>query len=194
MDYLTLASQLTIEDRTLALDLWRTSVDKGIDDDHVWMAFGIGERLGVGVELKPLVQRLAALGTEGKGGIQAVGLKEFIDRSAQRRQQLEQVWQQLQRGEAPNLVALNVTGIGLARAFHRIPLITATRADGTSAGPVNQRFGGRNHRFTTSSARSKVAAQCGCHGHSERRALQIVATYPKLSSPRYGCHKTPLLR
>ena len=143
VDYLTLASQLTIEDRTLALDLWRTSVDKGIDDDHVGMAFGIGERLGVGVELKPLVQRLAALGTEGKGGIQAVGLKEFIDRSAQRRQQLEQVWQQLQRGEAPNHVALNVTGIGLARAFHRIPLITATRADGTSAGPVNQRFGGR---------------------------------------------------
>ena len=143
VDYLTLASQLTIEDRTLALDLWRTSVDKGIDDDHVGMAFGIGERLGVGVELKPLVQRLAALGTEGKGGIQAVGLKEFIDRSVQRRQQLEQVWQQLQRGEAPNHVALNVTGIGLARAFHRIPLITATRADGTSAGPVNQRFGGR---------------------------------------------------
>ena len=36
-----------------------------------------GIRLGVGVELKPLVQRLAALGTEGKGGIQAVGLKEI---------------------------------------------------------------------------------------------------------------------
>ena len=139
----TLAAQLTIEDRTLALDLWRTSVNKGIDDDHVGMAFGIGDRLGVGIELKPLVQRLAALGTKGKGGIQAVGLKEFIDWSAQRHQQLEQVWQQLQRGEVPNHVALHVTGIGLARAFHRIPLITATRTDGTSAGPVNQRFGGR---------------------------------------------------
>ena len=34
-------------------------------------------------------------------------------------------------------------GTGLARAFHRIPLTTAARADGTSAGPVNQRFGGR---------------------------------------------------
>ena len=31
------------------------------------MAFGIGDRLGVDVELKPLVHRLAALGTEGKG-------------------------------------------------------------------------------------------------------------------------------
>ena len=143
LDYLTLASQLTIEDPTLALAFWHKAVAKGVDDDHVGMAFGIGERLGLGVELKPLVQRVAALGTEGKGGIQAVGLKEFIDRSVQRRQRLEQVWQQLQRGEVPNHVALGFMGTGLARAFHRIPLITATRTDGTSAGPINQRFGGR---------------------------------------------------
>ena len=143
VDYLELAQPLTIEDPSLALVLWRAAVAKGIDDDHVRAAFGVGVRLGVGVELKPLVHRIEALGKEGKGGIQAVGPKEFIDFSAQRHQQLEQVRQQLQRGEVPNYVALHVTGIGLARAFHRIPLTTAARADGTSAGPVNQRFGGR---------------------------------------------------
>ena len=58
--------------------------------------------------------------TEGKGGIQAVGLKEFIDWSAQHHQHLEQLCQQLQRGEVPNHVALRATGIGLARAFHRL--------------------------------------------------------------------------
>ena len=142
-DYLILASQLTIEDRTLALNLWRTAVDKGIDDDHVWKAFEIGNHLRLGVELKPLAHRLAELGTKGKGGVQAVGPKELSDWSVQRREQLEQVWRRLQRGEVPNHVALGFMGTGLARAFHRIPLITATRTDGTSAGPINQRFGGR---------------------------------------------------
>ena len=142
-DYLILASQLTIEDRTLALNLWRTAVDKGIDDDHVWKAFEIGNHLRLGVELKPLAHRLAELGTKGKGGVQAVGLKGLIDWSVQRREQLNQVWRRLQRGEVPNHVALGFMGTGLARAFHRIPLITATRTDGTSADPINQRFGGR---------------------------------------------------
>ena len=142
-DYLILASQLTIEDRTLALNLWRTAVDKGIDDDHVWKAFEIGNHLRLGVELKPLAHRLAELGTKGKGGVQAVGPRELSDWSVQRREQLEQVWRRLQRGEVPNHVALGFMGTGLARAFHRIPLITATRTDGTSAGPINQRFGGR---------------------------------------------------
>ena len=143
VNYLTLALHLTIEDPTLALNLWRTAVDKGIDDDHVWMAFGIGNHLSLGVELKPLAHRLAELGTEGKGGVQAVGLKELSDWSVQHHEQLEQVWRRLQRGEVPNHVALGFMGTGLARAFHRIPLITATRTDGTSADPVNQRFGGR---------------------------------------------------
>ena len=143
VDYLRLASQLAIEDPKLALDLWRTSVDKEIDDEHVGMAFGIGERLGVGVELTPLVHRLEALGKEGKGGVQAVGLKELIDWSVQHREHRNQVWRRLQRGEVPNHVALGFTGTGLARVFHRLPLVNAARMDGSSAGPVNQRFGGR---------------------------------------------------
>ena len=142
-NYLRLAFPLKTEDPDLALVLWHAAEAKGIDDDHVGMAIGIGNSLGVGVELEPLVHRLAALGTEGKSGVQAVGLKEVMDWSVQRREHLQQVWRRLQRGEVPNYVALGVTGIGLARAFHRIPLITETRTDGTSAGPVNQRFGGR---------------------------------------------------
>ena len=66
MDYLELAQPLTIEDPSLALVLWRAAVAKGIDDDHVRAAFGVGVRLGVGVELKPLVHRIEALGKEGK--------------------------------------------------------------------------------------------------------------------------------
>ena len=135
--------------------------------------------LGVGVELEPLVHRIEALGKEGKGGIQAVGLKEFIDFSAQRHQQLEQVRQQLQRGEVPNHVALGFMGTGLARVFHRLPLVNATRMDGTSADPVNQRFGGRIADSLPVVSGQKVAAQRRRHGHSERCALQVVATGDK---------------
>ena len=143
VDYLTLAFFLTTEDPELALVLWNAAVAKGIDDDYVGRAFDIGNSLGVNLELKPLVHRLEALGRKGEGGIQAVGFKELINRLVQRREHLDQVWQRLQCGEIPNHVALNITGIGLARAFHRVPLITATRTDGLSAGPVYQRFGGR---------------------------------------------------
>jgi len=143
IDYLTLAFYVTIEDPSIALALWRKAVAQGIDDDHVGMAFEIANSLAVGVELKPLAQRMAVLGREGRGGVQAVGLKELIDWSVRRREHLEQVWQQLRRGEVPNHTALHIIGIGLATAFHRVPLITAARTDGTSAGAVNQRFGGR---------------------------------------------------
>ena len=143
VDYLSLAFFLTTEDPALALVLWRAAVAKGIDDDHVGRAFGIGNSLGVGVELKPLAHRLAALGAQGKGGIQAVGLNELIDWSVQRRKHLDQVWQQLRRGEVPNHIAARAVPTWLAMTFRRGPLITATKTDGTSAGPVNQRFGGR---------------------------------------------------
>ena len=143
VDYLTLAFFLTTEDPVLALVLWRAAAAKGIDDDHVGQAFGIGNSLGVGVELKSLAHRLAALGAERKGGIQAVGFNELIDWSVQRREQLDRVWQQLRRGEVPNHIVQGVTSIGLATVFHRLPLMTSTRTDGMSAGPVYQRFGGR---------------------------------------------------
>ena len=143
VDYLRLAFFLTTEDPALALVLWRAAVAKGIDDDHVGSAFGIGNSLGVGVELKSLAHRLAELGTQGKGGIQAVGLNELIDWSVQRRKHFDQVWQQLRRGEVPNHIVARVAPTWLAMTFRRVPLITATRTDGTSAGPVNQRFGSR---------------------------------------------------
>ena len=143
VDYLTLAFHLRIEDPGLALVLWRVAVSQGIDDDQVAVGFSIGDSLGADVELKTLGRRLAVLGAEGKGGVQAVGFQELLDWSVQRREFFDEVWGRLRRGDMPYHVALRVTPAGLARVFHRVPRETATRTDGTSAGPVFQRFGGR---------------------------------------------------
>jgi tetratricopeptide (TPR) repeat protein len=143
LDQLTLAFYLKAEDQPLALALWRRAIELGVDDDHVGMAFEIGNKLGVDVELKPLVHRLVALGREQKGGVQAVRLDELRDWAIQRRQHVEQIWQLLRQGQTPNHIALGVLGCELARAFHRVPATTSSRLDGVSAGPVCQRFGGR---------------------------------------------------
>lgn len=142
-DCLTLAFFLKLEDPTLASTLWRKAAAAGIDDDHVGMAFEIGNGLGLDTELKPIVHRIAAPGAEGKGGVKAFDLHELIEWSIQRRQHLEEVWQRFRRGEIPNHTALGVVGINLAHALHRIPTITAGRTDGMSAGPLYERFGGR---------------------------------------------------
>jgi len=142
-DCLQLAFYLKFEDPALALTLWKRAVESGVDDDHVAMAFEIASNLGVGADTKPLVHRMAALAAEGRGGIQAFGLQDLVEWSASRREHLDNVYAKLAAGEIPNHTALNILGVGLARAFHRIPLITSSHTDGRSAGPVFQRFGGR---------------------------------------------------
>jgi hypothetical protein len=142
-DCLQLAFYLKFEDAALALTLWKRAVESGVDDEHVAMAFQIASNLGVGADTKPLVHRMAALAAEGRGGIQAFGLQDLVEWSASRREHLDNVYAKLAAGEIPNHTALNILGVGVARAFHRIPLITSSHTDGHSAGPVFQRFGGR---------------------------------------------------
>ena len=154
-DCLTLAFFLQFEDQALALSLWRMAVDKGIQDDHVGMAYQVGNTLGLGVELKPLVHRIAALAAEGRGGVKALGLKEVLDWSVERRGHLEEVLRRLQHGEIPNHTGLGILGVGLIRGFHRAPLLTSARQDGTSVGAVYQRFGGRVRTNQPSDARHK---------------------------------------
>jgi tetratricopeptide (TPR) repeat protein len=155
-DSLTLAFFLKLEDPVLASTLWRRAADAGIDDDHVGMAYEIGNALGLDTELKPLVHRIAALGKEGKGGVKAFDLHELIEWSTQRRQHLEEVWERFRRGELPSHTALGIVGINLVHAQHRIPTITAGRTDGLSAGPIYQRFGGRASRISSISADAKL--------------------------------------
>ena len=94
------------------------------------------------MELKLLGQRIAELGREGRGGIQAVRFDELREWAIQRRQHVEQIWQLLRHGQVPNHIALGVLRVELAHVFHRLPSQTAANADGHSAGPVCQRFGG----------------------------------------------------
>ena len=65
---LQLAFYLKFEDPNLAAALWRRAVASGIDDEHVTMAFGIASNLGVGVDTKPLIDRIGVLGAERRGG------------------------------------------------------------------------------------------------------------------------------
>jgi hypothetical protein len=142
-DCLQLAFYLKFEDPALALTLWKRAIESGVHDDHVGMAFEIASNLGVGADTKPLVHRMAALAAEGRGGVQAFGMQDLVEWAASRRGHLDNVYAKLTAGEIPNHTALNILGISLARAFHRIPLVTASYTDGRSAGPIFQRFGGR---------------------------------------------------
>ena len=142
-DCLQLAFYLKFEDPTLALTLWKRALESRIHDDHVGMAFEIASNLGVGAETKPLVHRLTELAAEGRAGVQSFHPADLPAWFAARREQRDDVYAKLTAAELPNHTALNILGVGLARAFHRIPLITASHTDGRSAGPIFQRFGGR---------------------------------------------------
>ena len=142
-DYLTLSSYLRTEDPVLARTLWKTAVIEGLEDEHVGPAFEIGSNLGADADLKILAQRLQSLGSKGEGGIEAVGLEDLVQRFADRRQHVEELWQMLRRGSLPIHLVSQATGATLARVFHRLRLLTKSSRDGLSAGPIYQRFGGK---------------------------------------------------
>lgn len=140
---LQLAFYLKFEDPGLALTLWKRAVSIGIDDDHVAFAFGIASSLGVGADTKPLVDRLVAMGAVGEGGIQGFRLSELPGWLASRREHLNEVYRKLTAGDVTNHLALPILGVNLARAFHRFALISSSRSDGRTTGPIFQRSGTR---------------------------------------------------
>ena len=142
-DYLTLSSCLRTEDPVLALTLWKTAVTEGLEDEHVASAFEIGSNLRADADLKMLAQRLQSLGSKGEGGIEAVGLEDLVQRFADRRQQLGELWQMLRLGSIPIHLVSQATGATLARVCHRLRVLTKSSQDGRSAGPIYQRFGGK---------------------------------------------------
>lgn len=73
---LQLAFWIKNEDRFLAADLWRLALSQGIEDDLVSSALVLGMQLGLGIETRPLISRLASLARDGKGGVKTFSMQE----------------------------------------------------------------------------------------------------------------------
>ena len=142
-DYLTLASCLKVEDRVLALKLWEEAIAEGVPDEHVGLAFEIGNSLVADKYLDTLARRLAELGQTGRGGVERVGVAELLERMRARHRHLQDLSEMLRCGTLPVHLFSKATGIALVTIFRRFRLVAQANVDKEVSVPTYQRFGGR---------------------------------------------------
>ena len=143
LEYLTLSSYLKVEDRALALTLWKKAIAEGVSDDYVGLAFEIGSNLVADSHLDTLARRLAELGHTGKGGVERVRFAELVKRIEARHQHIQELSEMLRRGTLPIHLFSQATGIPLVSILRRFRLVSHYNMDKGVNAPTYQRFGGR---------------------------------------------------
>lgn len=94
---LRLAAWLRLDDLLLAQSLWREAISD-LADELVPVAVDLAYKLQLDAETAPLMSRFAALGTEGKFGVQAVAVENLRDVIRQVNQRAISALQQYNRG------------------------------------------------------------------------------------------------
>ena len=143
VDYLILSSYLKVEDRALALTLWKKAIAEGVSDEYVGLAFEIGNNLAVDCHLDTLARRLVELGHTGKGGVERVGVAELVKRIEAHHQHVQELSEMLRRGTLPVHLFSQATGIPLASIRRRFRRVSQYHMDKRVNAPHYQRFGGR---------------------------------------------------
>lgn len=131
------------EDRGLAISLWRKALSQGPPDPFVAEAVVLGFQLGLDEELRPLMARMAELGHQGQGGIQAATIDELITFAAQKREHTAKLVEAYRNGTVPIHVIAEELNWPLVDSYHRLPEEFEARPDPIRQPALLVRHGGR---------------------------------------------------
>ena len=142
-DSLRLAFLVQWEDQNLARALWRIGIEQGIRDELVGLTLSLGYQLGLDEELKPLLEKMAELGREGKGGIKMGSIEDLILIAKRRRQQSEQLIEIYRQGIAPVHLITSQTNRPLIDLYHLMLKENEASPDPLRQNPLLIRHGSR---------------------------------------------------
>jgi tetratricopeptide (TPR) repeat protein len=140
---LSIAQFVQVEDADLARDLWRKAVSQDLPDELVGQAVVLGFRLGLDDELASLHPRFEQLGREGRLGIEAVTIPDFIELIRRQKARAAEIWDMYVHGTIPIHFLVEHLGTSLVDHF-----IAAPEANEAEPNPLRQpllyaRHGGR---------------------------------------------------
>jgi hypothetical protein len=118
---LQVAGLIQFDDSDTARDLWRQAVGGTLSDEEAVVAFHLGNRLGMTVELKPLVERVVRAGQAGGTLVRQVSLDEvaaFIEERRAKAHDLERLYR---NAEMPLHFIAGALNVPLVHFYHPLP-------------------------------------------------------------------------
>jgi len=141
-DALRVAQPVALVDRSLAVVLWRRAAKDELPDEDVAAAVSLGLHLGQDRAVGPLMARMAALATSGRGGVRALGGQEFLALVSTWHEQGSVLADAYRRGTAPIHIIAGGLGRDLIDLYHRLPEMNAEGLDPTRQPVLYTRHGG----------------------------------------------------
>ncbi|MBI4494834.1 MAG: TIR domain-containing protein [Chloroflexi bacterium] len=132
-----------LDDALLAAQCWKKALDLGVPDDAVGEAIALGFELGLEAEMRPLLNRMTQLATEGRGGIRAASLQELVAHIRRQRERSEELDRIYRSGNVPIHLVAEALGMPLVDLFHLRLVEHAAAPDPLRQLPLLIRHGGR---------------------------------------------------
>jgi len=139
---LQLSRMVYIEDRPLAISLWKKSLTN-LPDSLVGEAIELGFRLGLDHEVKPLMTRMHELGLRGEGGIQIANLDDLKVMIAKQKANSEYLNQIYSEGIAPIHIVVEQLNRTLSSLYHSLLKVHEEVPDQLRQTSLLIRHGGR---------------------------------------------------
>ncbi len=141
-DALRLCDQVKLDNRDLAIELWRYAVRQGIEDELVGLAFNLGTFLGLEREVGPLAMRMTTLAQEGKAGLQAIEIKGLLEMMDSRHKYVSELASHYWAAKLPIHTVAAELNWWLPLLYHKILRDNATRPDPARQPVTMTRYGG----------------------------------------------------
>lgn len=140
---LGLARLVQWEDHGLANSFWRKATSQDLPDELVSEALALGFQLGLDDEVVPLMEKMAELGHQGKGGIQVKNVEDFIEFLKQRQEHTIKLDEIYRDGMGPIHLIAEQLGEPLINFYHRFLIENATIKNPRRQLVLLARHGGR---------------------------------------------------
>jgi hypothetical protein len=140
---LRIARLIQVEDRELAVSLWRRSLRAELSAEETAMAVSLGYQLGVDDEIRPLLDEMAAYAASGVGPIRLAKIGDLVSFIEQGRVRGQQLYNAYRDVAAPIHLIAEQANIPLAQFYHGTLEDNAAKLDPLNQSSLFARYGGR---------------------------------------------------
>lgn len=140
---LRLARLAHIDDPDLAVTLWRKALDLGLPDELWGDAVLLGLQLGVGDDLRGLMQKAVDLGNRGIGGLHAGRIEDMVAQQKSHFEQTRELERRYVQGTLPIHMFLEYMNRPMITLYHDWLLDRESRPDPASQPMLLARHGAR---------------------------------------------------
>lgn len=145
---LQLAYALRLEDKELAIEIWKHVASDAIPDSLIFTALQLGFSLELEFDSrhKELLTKLAELASTGAEGVEEATLSEVADWFRKSRLRIDHQYSEYLAGNIPVHVFSAVAHVPLTRIYCRTFIENSETADPIRQMPIMARYGGKHER------------------------------------------------